>query len=66
MTPTQQPKPTIAELDAILSAARESWLSTKTPATKRKAQKQIDELLDIRIAMMDDRDLAPITELQLH
>lgn len=64
--PDQQPKPTIAELDAILSAARETLLSTKTPATERKARKQIDDLLDIRIQLMDDRDLAPILELQLH
>lgn len=63
MTPAA--KPTLAEIDRALSEARDSWLSTKTPATKRKAQKQIDELLDIRIAMMDDRDLASITELQL-
>ena len=60
-----EPKPTIEELDAILSQARDSWLSAKTPAAERKARKQIDDLLDIRLSMMDDRDLAPVTELQL-
>lgn len=65
MMPTE-PKPTIAEIDAHLSAARKTLLSTKTPATERKARKEIDDLLDIRIALMDDRDLVPITELQLH
>ena len=62
---SQPPKPTIAELDAILSAAREAWLSAPTPALKRKAMGQINEMLDLRIAMMEDRDLAPVTELQL-
>ena len=60
------PVPTIEELDSILSQARDSWLSAKTPAAERKARTQINELLDIRLSMMDDRDLAPITELQLH
>jgi hypothetical protein len=59
------PKPTIEELDAILSQARDAWLSAKTPAAERKARSQINELLDIRISLMDDRDFAPITELQL-
>ena len=59
------PKPTIEELDSILSEARMAWLSAKTPAAERKARSQINELLDIRISLMDDRDLAPITELQL-
>lgn len=62
MTPT---KPTIAELDAILSAAREAWLSAPTPVLKKRAMTQINEMLDLRIEMMDARDLAPVTELQL-
>ena len=65
VTTDQQPTPTIAELDAILSQARDAWLSAPTPALKKRAMKQIDELLDIRISMMDDREAAPITELQL-
>lgn len=65
MSPQPKPKPTIAELDVILSQARDSWLSAPTPALKRKAMGQINELLDIRISMMDDRDLAPVTELQI-
>lgn len=66
MTADQPPKPTIAELDATLSRARESWLSAPTPALKRKAMGQINEMLDLRIGMMDARDLAPVLELELH
>lgn len=65
MTATDQ-QPTIAELDAILSEARMAWLTAPTPALKRKAMGQINEMLDLRIEMMDARDLAPVTELQLH
>ena len=64
MTPTELP-PTIAELDGILTLAQESWLTAGTPAAKKKARRQIDDLLDLRIALMDDRDLSPVTELQL-
>ena len=66
MTPPTEPKPTIEELDGILTLARGSWLTAGTPAAKKKARRQIDDLLDLRIALMDDRDLAPVTELQLH
>jgi hypothetical protein len=58
------PKPTIEELDGILSQARKAWLSAKTPAAERKARRQIDELLDLRLALMDDRDLAPVLDYQ--
>lgn len=60
-----KPKPTIEELDGILTLARGSWLAAKTMPDKKRAMKQIDDLLDLRISMMDDRDLAPVTELQL-
>lgn len=66
MTSPTEPTPTIAELDAILSQARESWLSAPTPALKRKAMGQINEMLDLRIEMMDDREILPVTELLLH